>query len=55
MVTVTCLPIWMPPAKSSLPGKTYRPGQFQGMAQPRNQRLEEEVKNCTGRKKSSDQ
>lgn len=34
----------MPPAKSSLPGKTYGPGQFQGMAQPRNQRLEEEVK-----------
>lgn len=34
----------MPPAKSSLPGKTYGPGQFQGMAQPRNQRVEEEVK-----------
>lgn len=54
MVAVTCLPTWTPSAESSPAGKTCRPGQFQGMALPRNQRLEEE-KNCTRRRKSSDQ
>lgn len=55
MAAVTWPPTWMPSAESSSAGKTCRLGQFQGMALPRNQRLEEEVKNCTGRRKSSDQ
>lgn len=40
MAAVTCLPTWMLSAVSSA-GKTCRPGQFQGMALPRNQRLKE--------------
>lgn len=55
MAAVTCLPTRTPSVESSPAGKTRRPGQFQGMALPRNQRLEEEVKNCTRRRKSSDQ
>lgn len=55
MAAVTCLPTWMLSAESSSAGKTCRPGQFQVMALPRNQRLGEEVRNRAGRRKSSDQ
>lgn len=42
MVAVTCLPIWRPFAEVSLTWEDpyMGVGRFQGMAQPRNQRLE---------------